>query len=389
MQVRNGLTAALLSVALLTAVVGCSSGGNTANSGGTANQSVDAAADKALKALATTIVGKGPDGSTAASVNEVELSDSEVAQIKQANLKAAIVMHYGGNDWSTSAIAGAKAEFARLGIKVVATTDANFKPDKQVSDLETVMALKPDIIVTIPTDPVATAAEYAKVAAAGVKLVFLGNLPQGFKSDQYVSVVAADNEGNGVAAAHLMAKALGGTGTIALIYHDADFFVTNERYKGFKETIEKDYKNIKVVAEQGISGPDFASDAQAAANALLTRYPNLDGMWGVWDVPAEGIMAAARASGRTDLKVTTEDLGTNVAIAMAKKQMIVGLGAQTPYDQGQAAATLGAAGVIGRTDIPKFVALNALPVDHDNLLESWRTVYHSDPPKEVASAFAK
>src|SRR3546814_1958312 len=86
-----------------------------------------------------------------------------------------------------------------------------------------------------------------------------------------------------------MAKALGGKGKIALIFHDVEFFVTNERYRGFKETIESDYPDIEIVEEQGIVGPDFASDAQAAANALLTKFPNLDGIWGVWDVPAEGI----------------------------------------------------------------------------------------------------
>ena len=63
----------------------------------------------------------------------------------------------------------------------MAATDANFKPDKQVSDLETVMSKKPDIIVSIPTDPVATAAAYRKAAAAGVKLVFMDNVPQGMK----------------------------------------------------------------------------------------------------------------------------------------------------------------------------------------------------------------
>ena len=46
---------------------------------------------------------------------------------------------------------------SNLGIEVVAVTDANFKPDKQVSDLETVMSKKPNIIVSLPTDPVATA----------------------------------------------------------------------------------------------------------------------------------------------------------------------------------------------------------------------------------------
>jgi ribose transport system substrate-binding protein len=376
------------SAAILLMATGCSSGAGAGTS--TKNDDVSAAADTALEALATTIVGSGPNGETAVGMDTTELSDDEVAQVEGAHLTAAIVMHYGGNDWSNAIIDGIKTEFTRLGVEVVATTDANFKPEQQVADIETVLALHPNIIVSIPTDPVATASAYKKAAEAGVKMVFLGNVPQGFKSGtDYVSVVAADDKGNGVASAHLMAKALGGKGKIALIFHDVEFFVTNERYRGFKETLEADYPDIEIVEETGIVGPDFASDAQAAANALLTKYPNLDGIWGVWDVPAEGIMAAARASGRLDLKITTEDLGTNVAIALAKDELIVGLGAQTPFDQGVASARLGAAASIGKENLPDYVALNALPVEHENVLEAWKTVYHADPPAELADAFKK
>jgi hypothetical protein len=32
------------------------------------------------------------------------------------------------------------------------------------------------------------------------------------------------------------------------------------------------------------------------------------------------------------------------------------------------------------------VALNALPVDGDNVLEAWEEVYHQPPPDDLASA---
>jgi ribose transport system substrate-binding protein len=252
-----------------------------------------------------------------------------------------------------------------------------------------VLNKKPDIIVSIPTDPVATASAYKKAAAAGTKLVFMDNVPQGMQAGKdYVSVVSADNFGNGVTSAHLMAKALGGKGEIGLVFHEADFFVTKQRYDGFKQTITKDYPDIKIVEEKGIAGPDFAGDAQSAANAMLSKHPTLAGIWGVWDVPAEGIMAAARASGRTDLKIATEDLGKNVAIALAKNQLVVGLGAQVPFDQGVTEARLGAGALIGKK-APAYVALSALPVEHDNVLEAWKQVYHQDAPKDLQDSFAK
>jgi ribose transport system substrate-binding protein len=185
-----------------------------------------------------------------------------------------------------------------------------------------------------------------------------------------------------------MAKALNGEGQIGLIYHDADFFVTKQRFEGFKETLSQ-YPGIEVVEEKGIGGPDFAGDAQAAATALLTKYPDLKGIWGVWDVPAEGIMAAAREAGRLDLKIATQDLGTNVAIQLAKNELIVGLGAQRPFDQGIAEARLGALAKIGKTGLPNFIAMGALPVSHENVLEAWKTVYSVDAPDSVSSVYKK
>jgi len=353
------------------------------------NPDISAQVEAALADLAGQVLSLGPNGETPSGFETTELTDEEVAQIQAGGYTAAIVMHYAGNDWSTAQVEGLKAEFARLNIEVVAVTDAEFKPEKQVSDIETVMALKPDIIVSIPTDPVATSAAFKKAAAAGIKLVFMDNVPADMVGGQdYVAVVSADNKGNGVASAHLMAKALNGEGKIGLIYHDADFFVTKQRYEGFSETLAQ-YPGIEVVEEKGIGGPDFAGDAQAAATALLTKYPDLDGIWGVWDVPAEGIMAAARESGRLDLKIATQDLGTNVAIQLAKKELIVGLGAQRPYDQGIAEARLGAAALIGKAGLPNFVAHGALPVSHDNVLEAWKNVYSVDAPESVKSVYVK
>ena len=342
--------------------------------------------DTALAALQETVLSKGPNGEDPTSPSTVVLSDAELAKIKEMGATAAIVMHYGGNDWSRAQINGLQTQFDAMGIKVIAVTDAGFKPEKQVSDLETIMAQSPDIIVSIPTDPTATAAAYRAAAEAGAKLVFMDNVPAGFVAGKdYVSVVSADNYGNGVASAHLMAKALGPDGgDIGLVFHAADFFVTKQRYDAFKATIASDYPNIKIVAEQGIGGPDFSGDAEKAAGAMLTSNPTIKGIWAVWDVPAEGVIAAARAAGRDDLIITTVDLGENVAISMAQGGFIKGLGAQRPYDAGVVEAKLAGYALLGK-EAPAFVALPALPVSKDNLLEAWTQVYSTEATDNIKS----
>ncbi|MED0714935.1 substrate-binding domain-containing protein [Aeribacillus composti] len=329
------------------------------------------------------ILSKGPHGETAVSAKTLELTEEEIAKIKQGNYKAAIVMHYAGNDWSTAQIDGLKATFERMGIEVVAVTDADFKSEKQVSDIETVLAKNPDIIVSIPVDPVSTAEAYKKAAESGVKLVFMDNAPQGLEHGKdYVSVVSADNYGNGVAAAEIMAEKLGGKGKIGVIFHDADFFVTKQRTEAFEKTIQEKYPDIEIVARGGITDPN---DGEKVASGILTKNPDLDGLFVVWDVPAEGALAAARTAGRDDLVITTIDLGTNVALEIASDGIVKGLGAQLPYDQGIAEAILAGYALLGK-ETPPYVAVPAYKVTKENVLEAWKLVYHKEAPDSIQSA---
>lgn len=329
------------------------------------------------------ISSTGPNGEEAVPATTLELTVEDIEKIREGNYKAAIVMHYAGNDWSTAQIDGLETAFEKMGIEVVAVTDAQFKPEKQASDIETVLAQNPDVIVSIPTDVVSTASAYQKAADQGVELVFMDNVPEGLQhGEDYVSVVSADNYGNGIAAAEIMGEQLNGKGKIGVIYHDADFFVTEQRVQAFEETITDKYPNIEIVDRGGISDPEDGLDV---ASAMLTSNPDLDGIFGVWDVPSEGILAAARTAGREDLVITTIDLGANVALNIAQGGPIKGLGAQLPYDQGTSEAILAGYALLGK-DTPPYVAVPSLKVTQDNLLESWEMVYNSSAPQEIIDA---
>jgi ribose transport system substrate-binding protein len=374
--------------ALAACVVPAGCGGSDNGDGVSASQgdAVVTKARKGLGALKTAVLSSGPNGEKPTPSSQVKLSQEELRQIKAKRATAVIALHYGGNDWSNAQVDGLRDTLTRMGIRVIAVTDANFKPEKQVSDIETVLAKRPDVIISIPTDPVATARVYRSAARQGVKLVFMDNVPKGFTPGRdYVSAVSADNYGNGVASAHLMAEQLKGEGKIGVVYHEADFFVTKQRYEGFKKTVAEQYPDLDIVAEQGIAGPDFAGDGEKVASAMLTRNADLDAIWAVWDVPAEGVLAAARANGRNDLTVMTIDLGQNVAIDMARGGPIKGLGAQRPFDQGATEALLAGYGLLGKK-APPYVAVNALPVTAANLESAWRTVYRQGLPSKVAEA---
>jgi ribose transport system substrate-binding protein len=378
--------AILLTLAMVFALAACGSTATTATTTATPAETTTTVAPAETTAAtsnaAPVILSKGPNGEDAVSATTLGLSAEDLAKVKAGNFTAAIVFHYGGNDWSTSQLKGLTDTFTKMGIKVIATTDANFSAEKQVSDIETVTALKPNLIISIPTDPVATADAYQRAADAGIKLVFMDNVPKGFTAGKnYVSCVSADNYGNGVVAADLIGVALGGKGKIGIVHFDVDFFVTNQRLEAFEKTMKDKYPDIQVVSKLGFKDPNKTSEV---ADAMLTQNPDIQAIFAHWDVPAEGVLSSLRAAGRTDIKLSTIDLGNNVAKEIAAGN-ILGLGAQLPYDQGVAEATLGAMALLGQ-QTPAYVAVPALRVDKSNILDAYKQVYHVDAPDWLVAA---
>ena len=68
-----------------------------------------------------------------------------------------------------------------------------------------------------------------------------------------------------------MADALGKKGKVGYIFHDADFYVTNQRDQAFKKTIEQDYPDMKIVAEQGMADPARAEEIAQAHGDPASR----------------------------------------------------------------------------------------------------------------------
>jgi len=331
----------------------------------------------------TTPLSRGPHGETPQTASTLDLTADEMTRLLTMQARAAIVLHYGNNDWSRAQVDGLRARFAEIGVRVVAVTDAGFDASRQQADIAAALEEQPGVIVSIPTDPAATAAAYRAAGAQGVKLVFMDNVPDGFVAGtDYASCVSADNYAGGEAAARLLGEALGGRGEVALISHEASFFVTQQRREGFLAALGRDFPNVTVAGERAVAGPDFAAAAKQATAALLQARAHLAAIWAVWDVPAQGVIAAAHAAGRTDLVVVTHDLGHEVAADMAAGGMVAGIVAQRCFDQGIAEATLAGYALLGKP-APAYVALPVLPVTRAMLTDAWQIVYRQPYPAEI------
>jgi len=325
---------------------------------------------------------KGPKGESPTPTSQITLTDTEAAKLKEGKYTAALLWHT-SSDFVNAVTAGATDEFNRLGISVVATTDAGFDAAKQKSDIETVLAKKPSVILALPLDPTTSAEAFRPAVEAGTKIVLLSNTPTGYvQGKDFVAVVTDDLFQMGKQAADALAAAMGKKGKVAWIYHDAQYYVTNQRDNAFKTTIENDYPNIKIVAQQGIADP---ARAEEIANALLLKNPDLDGIYVTWAEPAEGVLAALRAAGNTHAKIVTLDLSEPIALDMVQGGNVTAIVADQAYELGRVMATVGGYGLVGK-QAPPFIVAPVITVTKANVSQGWQTSLHRDPPQSVIDA---
>jgi ribose transport system substrate-binding protein len=338
---------------------------------------------KSSRALGTT---RGPNGERPTPPSALSLSSSEIAKVRAGRHTAALVWHE-GSDFTTAVDAGVRDEFGVLGVEVVAETSANFDAAKQKSDVETVQAKRPSVLLTLPVDPVVTASAYKAAARQGTKIVLLSSVPQGMKYGRdYVNLVTDDLFQMGKRAADALAAAIGGKGKIAYFFHDANHYVTNQRDQAFLRTITGNYPGIDVVAKSGIADPNRA---QEVATATLLKHPDLAGAYVMFaQPPGEGVLAALRANGATKTKLVTLDLDEPLALDMARGGQTFALIVDRAYDLGRAMARSAAYGLLGKR-APPFVIVPALTITRSSLVQGYRASLHRSPPASVMKALGR
>ena len=319
-----------------------------------------------------------PEGPDAVSPDTLTFTQEQKDKIKAGHFTAAIAIHTMDAGWPKLQIEGITNTLKDLGVDVVAVTNAHFKPGQQISDLEQLTARKPNVIFSIPIDPQSEAEAYKKVAASGIKLVFMDNVPVGMAPGKdYVSVTASDNERNAYYASKELTQALGGQGEVGIITLVYDYYYSVAVRKTGALAAFKESPGIKVDEIGTVQSPE---KAYQVATAMLTAHPDLKGMFVAWDTPAEQVVAAAKALGRKII-IVTNDIADDSALYVARGDFFA-VGAQRPYDQGVSEAKSAALALIGEK-VPPYLSVPTLRVKKIDLLSALKAVTKEDPPASV------
>jgi ribose transport system substrate-binding protein len=325
-----------------------------------------------------------PQGAPASAPDVLKLSVAEIDRLKAGKYKAAIAMQALDSPWNSLQVQAITETLGNYGIEVVVVTDAAQNPARQAAHLASMIERKVHVIFSVPIDPATQTGAYKKVSDAGIKLVFMDNVVHNMTPGRdYVTVVASDNEKNAAFATEEMIKAMGGKGEVGLLTYIYDsYYSIAARKAGFEKTVAA-HPGINVVATERFTQPREAYDKTIA---MLTARPNIKGIFAVWGDPAMQAVAGAKAIGRHDIVVTTNDLGPDTAMYVARGE-ILAIGAQLPYDLGVAEANAAALALLGRP-VPPYISLPALRVKKANLLSALERVTKQPAPEQVKRACA-
>ena len=252
---------------------------------------------------------------------------------------------------------GAKAKADELGVElIVGEYPKSWGPEAQVPILEALVARGDiDLLFTAPTSTEALIPVLKKVHDSGIPVItvdtYLGDGDYTKESDYSfpLAYIGTDNFAGGEVVAEHMAEMIGGKGQVMVENTNPDVSSVQGREKGFVAGMEK-FPDIEVVAIEYCL--DNQEKAQAQVAAILQKYPELAGVFGVNIFSAQGAYRAIVNAGLTGaVKVATWDATEDLINALKKGEVDLVL-AQKPAEIGSLAVEWGYKYLKDGTEIP-------------------------------------
>jgi ribose transport system substrate-binding protein len=145
---------------------------------------------------------------------------------------------------------------------------------RQVQITESMINGRVDAIVLAPTDRVALVSVVERAMREKIPVAIFDSA---IDTENYVSFVATNNYGGGEMAARRIGATLGGKGSVAMLMNMPGSASTQEREKGFEETLAKEFPAIRIAARQ--FGMSDRAKSLAVAEDILTAGAGLNGIF--------------------------------------------------------------------------------------------------------------
>ncbi len=333
----------------------------------------------------TSGIGRGPFGERAGDISDLVLTEEEQEECQRHTFTAAMSFHYSGKSHSLLLEEGIRNIFDKFNIQIIAVADAHFDPELQSKQLRSLKLLEPDILISIPTDTKITSQAYHEIASGKTKMIFMSNIPNGFKANDYVSCISVNERSHG----RNIGRGLGENlrkmhlTNVGMMKHKSeDFYATRQRDGAAEQIIVEEFPELKICDTRTFVK---AEETYELTKQMLEEHPQIEGIYVSWDAPAKYVLNALTDMGREDVIVSTGDLEYNIALNLARGGMVKAISAQMPYEQGEAVATVAVKALLDEV-VPSYIGVEPVYVDRYNLQKVWQKSYKEPLPEEIKQA---
>jgi ribose transport system substrate-binding protein len=244
-------------------------------------------------------------------------------------------------------------------IEEVIRTNANDSPDKQISDIEDLLARDVDCLIVAATSEDAVNPAIELATSQGVPVVIQ---ERDVTTDQYTSFVSIRTRDIGTLQAEETAKILGGEGNVVLLEGLAGSGPAEEARRGHQQVFA-DHPGIEILATEYTGWS--RDEGKTIMENWLQAFPQIDAVVADSGIQQQGAYEAVEAAGRLDeIKVWTGD-SLQAWIRQVNEQKIPGAIVNRPLKFG--AITVDAcAALLAGVDIPRiwYDPVELLPMDN-------------------------
>jgi ribose transport system substrate-binding protein len=270
--------------------------------------------------------------------------------------------------WDLKAYQGQIDEVKRLGGTAIAL-DAGRNDSRQISQIQTLIAQRPDVIIEQLGDGPVLQPWLKKIRAAGIPLFTVDTI-----SPYSINDTTSDNYGIGEKLALQLASDIKGKGNILVFNGFYSVPVCAIRYDELKLVLRA-FPDIHIIQpELRDVIPNTVQNAYSQVTDMLQKYPNkgdIAAVWSAWDVPQVGATQAIVAAHRTEVLTFGVDGSPDVVKMVADPNSpAAAVAAQQPYIIGKTAVDTVARYLAGDHDLPPYTFIPSILVTKQNAADA-------------------
>jgi ABC-type sugar transport system substrate-binding protein len=198
------------------------------------------------------------------------------------------------NPWRVAETNSIRREASDRGFQLL-YRDAGGSVQKQVEDLDYLIAQKVDYIILVPREFDSFGSQLRAARAAGIPVILIDRGATGIPGRDYVTLIASDFIQEGERAAAWLAQRTAGAATIVELMGTVDSTPVIDRARGFREVISR-YPGMKIIASE--SGNFLRTQGQKAMEGIiLSTGRKMTAVFAQNDEMAIGAIQALKAAG--------------------------------------------------------------------------------------------